>query len=146
MCDRTQALELVNTSRARHGVPDLKWDEGLSQNATGWAQHLVDGVGHLEHSTGEQRPGQGENLYWKWTSNGEKGTFADAMQGWLNEEQKYHGEAIGEGNFADWGHYTQCLWKDTTHVGMGVATDGKGATFIVGRFSPPGNMGGQRPY
>ena len=40
----------------------------------------------------------------------------------------------------------QCLWKDTTHVGMGKATTKSGATYIVARYTPPGNMMGQKPY
>lgn len=31
------------------------------------------------------------------------------MQAWLNEEKQYHGEAIGQGKFEDWGHYSKSL-------------------------------------
>ncbi|MGH0176932.1 UNVERIFIED_CONTAM: hypothetical protein FKN15_073962 [Acipenser sinensis] len=37
------------------------------------------------------------------------------------------------------GHFTQVVWKSSTEVGVGKATDGK-MTFVVGRYSPPGNI------
>lgn len=37
------------------------------------------------------------------------------------------------------GHFTQVVWKSSTEVGVGKATDGK-MTFVVGRYSPPGNL------
>lgn len=38
------------------------------------------------------------------------------------------------------------MWKSTTHVGMAAATDSKGGVYVVGRYSPPGNWTGQKPY
>lgn len=35
-------------------------------------------------------------------------TFEDAVKAWLAEEPKYMGQKIGEGNLADWGHYSKC--------------------------------------
>lgn len=52
---------------------------------------------------------EGENLYWGWASDHKQGTFVQAMQAWLNEESNYHGESIGQGNLADWGHYSKFL-------------------------------------
>lgn len=40
----------------------------------------------------------------------------------------------------------QCMWKSTTRVGMGLAKDAKGGVYVVGRYSPPGNVTGQKPY
>lgn len=34
-------------------------------------------------------------------------TFEDAVKAWLAEEPKYMGQKIGEGNLADWGHYSK---------------------------------------
>ena len=44
------------------------------------------------------------------------------------------------------GHFTQLVWDDTTHVGMGIATKQSGPywiTYIVAKYSPPGNYRGQ---
>lgn len=40
----------------------------------------------------------------------------------------------------------QCLWHSTTDVGIGKAKSSSGATYIVGRYTPPGNVVGQKPY
>ena len=67
--DQQAALELNNKVRSQHGCPPLKWDDQLAENATKWAEHLANNVGHMQHSTGPERPGQGENLFWSWNSN-----------------------------------------------------------------------------
>lgn len=96
------ARQAVSKSTSVHR-PDLIWDAHLAAAAEQWAQHLVAQGAGLQHSTGDQRPGQGENLYWQ--SAG--GTLANASQSWVNEDKDYHGEKIGEGNFEAYGHYTQ---------------------------------------
>uniref|UniRef100_A0A672YVF4 Im:7150988 n=1 Tax=Sphaeramia orbicularis TaxID=375764 RepID=A0A672YVF4_9TELE len=53
----------------------------------------------------------------------------------------------GENVFSSWssetlnptGHFTQVVWKETTEVGVGVATDGN-KLFVVGQYRPAGNM------
>ena len=42
------------------------------------------------------------------------------------------------------GHYTELIWRDTTHVGCAVAIRGDRAVLAC-RYSPPGNIDGQRP-
>lgn len=37
------------------------------------------------------------------------------------------------------GHFTQVVWKDSTQLGVGVATDGK-KVYVVGQYRPAGNM------
>jgi len=49
------------------------------------------------------------------------------------------------GNWADVGHYTQMIWKNTTAVGCAVATGG-GMDPLVCRYSPSGNFIGQPVY
>jgi len=97
--DQQQALDLHNQARAGKGVPGLWWDEGLARDAQDWANYLR-GVGGLEHSTGG-----GENLYWQpWTSGD---SLAQASQAWINEASNYWGQAIGEGDFMSYGHYSE---------------------------------------
>ncbi|KAL9069617.1 MAG: hypothetical protein Q9161_005416 [Pseudevernia consocians] len=99
-----QAREAASKQTAVHR-PDLIWDSHLAAAAEEWAQYLASRDAGLQHSTGAERPGQGENLYW--TSAG--GSLADGSQGWVNERKVYHGEKIGEGNFESYGHYTQTV-------------------------------------
>ena len=38
------------------------------------------------------------------------------------------------------GHFTQVVWADSTLLGGGIATTTDGKTFVVARYSKPGNM------
>ncbi|KAK9420530.1 putative Glycoside hydrolase family 128 protein [Seiridium unicorne] len=140
--DQQKALGAHNTKRKAKGLKALIWDTQLAKNATAYAQHLAQ-IGKLEHSSGDQRPNQGENLAWASASSTPLLMSANM---WLGEEKNYHGEPIGQGDFGSYGHYTQCMWKSTTKLGMGSAKDSKGGVYIVGRYSPPGNITGQKPY
>lgn len=84
----------------------------------------------------------------------------------MAEAPNYHNEIIPQGNFASYGHYStffstyclifeerstndnlaQCMWKTTTRIGMANATAANGGVYTVGRYSPPGNYVGNRPY
>ncbi|KAI0097262.1 glycoside hydrolase family 128 protein [Nemania sp. FL0031] len=140
--DQQKALNAHNDKRKAKGLKPLAWDNQLAQNATTYAKHLAQ-IGKLEHSSGDQRPNQGENLAWASASSDPLLMSANM---WLGEEKNYHGEPIGQGDFGSYGHYTQCMWKSTTKVGMGWAKDAKGGVYVVGRYSPPGNVVGQKPY
>lgn len=103
-----------------HGRPDLVWDDNLATQATAYAQHLVDQNQGLQHSSGDQRPNQGENLYWSKPN----GSREAASQRWVDEKQNYHGEKIGEGNFGSYGHFTQ-----VSRFAVGLHLDNEGGEF-----------------
>ncbi|KAF6804457.1 pathogenesis-related protein [Colletotrichum sojae] len=130
--DQQKALDAHNSARSDVGVPALTWDATLAKNAQDWADHLIS-VGSLTHS---QTSGEGENLYMQ---SGGSTPNANAADAWLGEKSLYNGEAISATNYMGFGHYTQAVWKSTTKVGMAIATDSKGATYVVARYSPPGN-------
>ncbi|CAK3999489.1 Hypothetical predicted protein [Lecanosticta acicola] len=132
------SLDLHNKARSAHGSQALAWDDQLARDAAHYAQKLAD-KDKMEHSNAA---GQGENLFMATND----ASFEDAVNAWLKEEASYGGEKIGEGNLGDWGHYTQCVWKDTTKVGIGKAKTKTGGTYIVARYTPPGNMMGDKPY
>ena len=94
------ALQAHNLYRSSKMVPALQWDERLAHDAQTYAQ-LLASTGQLEHSSQET---QGENLFMT-TARDPK--FEDAVSSWMNEEKKYNGEAIGEGNLQDWGHFSK---------------------------------------
>ncbi|KAK4502909.1 hypothetical protein PRZ48_006336 [Zasmidium cellare] len=125
------ALSTHNFARNTKSLPNVTWDNALAADATAYAQKLAD-EDNMHHSGVD---GQGENLYW--SSEGDA-TFDDAVNMWLKEGDKYHGEKIGEGNLADWGHYTQVMWSGSTHLGMGKAQSKAGGTYIVARYTPQG--------
>ena len=106
--DQQSGLNVQNNGRKQKGLQPLKWDDHLAQEAQKWATNLAKNIGHMQHSTGEQRPNQGENLFWAMSSPGPyKDPYAHAAQAWMNEAAKYHGEKIGEGTFGSYGHYSE---------------------------------------
>ncbi|KAL8855890.1 MAG: hypothetical protein Q9178_007455 [Gyalolechia marmorata] len=109
--DEKKALQIHNQARrdasksSGHGRPDLVWDNKLEKDAIAYAQHLCRANKGLQHSSGDQRPNQGENLYWSKPN----GSLEAASKGWMDEKKNYHGQKIGEGDFGSYGHYTQSL-------------------------------------
>lgn len=95
--DAERPLQLHNLARASRRCKKLEWDYSLAREAESYAETLAS-TGILEHSG---IGANGENLYF---SNGDA-TFEDAVDSWLNEEKKYRGETIGEGNLHDWQHF-----------------------------------------
>ncbi|KAK1659692.1 CAP domain-containing protein [Colletotrichum godetiae] len=136
--DQQAALDAHNAARSDVGVPALEWDATLASNAQEWATHLLS-VGSLTHSSVND---QGENLYMQ--SNTDS-PYINAANAWIAEKSSYNGETITADNYMGFGHYTQIVWKSTTKVGLAVATNSQG-TYVVARYSPPGNYLGEKPY
>ncbi|TKW52411.1 Pathogenesis-related protein 1B [Colletotrichum tanaceti] len=136
--DQKAALDAHNAARTEVGVPALEWDDSLAAGAQEWATHLLS-VGSLTHS---QTANQGENLYMQ--SNTDS-PCVNAANAWIAEKSDYNGETISSSNYMGFGHYTQIVWKGTTKVGLALATNSRG-TYVVARYSPPGNFIGQKPY
>lgn len=138
-------LAMHNAERARVGVPALRWDPALAAAAASYGPAL-DRLGRLQHSPRASRPGQRENLWM-----GTRGAFSpEQMVGsWLAEKREYrHGlfpNVSRTGNWMDVSHYTQMVWKGTTHVGCAVHR-GARWDFLICRYSPPGNKDGQTAY
>ncbi len=137
-------LEGHNRLRAQKGVPDLQWSEELAGYAQAWANRLGSNGCRLEH-----RPDEGEwkQIYGENISAGSPGSRSidDALKGWESEKSRYRGEPISNDNFADVGHYTQMVWRNTTRLGCGKATC-RTKTIIVCNYDPAGNMLGQKPW
>lgn len=139
-----EMLAAHNRYRAELDLPPLQWSDELAQNAQGWADELAERGGRrLEHSQGS---GEGENL---WMGTSGYFSYNDMVTGW-GDEKRYFRPGIfpnvsTTGNWADVGHYTQIIWRDTTHVGCALSTAG-GNDILVCRYSPPGNYSGRRVY
>lgn len=137
-------LSAHNRYRAELNLPPLQWSDALAQNAQDWANVLAARGGRrLEHSQGT---GEGENL---WMGTSGYFSYDDMVTGW-GDERRYFRPGIfpnvsTTGNWADVGHYTQIIWRDTTHVGCALSTAG-GNDILVCRYSPPGNYSGRRVY
>jgi uncharacterized protein YkwD len=134
-------LAAHNHERARVGAPALAWDPALAAAAESYGPTLI-GAGTLIHSPRASRPGQRENL-WMGTS----GYYSpEAMVGsWIAERALtvpgVFPAVSRSGRWEDVSHYTQLVWRSTTHVECAVAR-GRGQDYLVCRYSPPGNRDG----
>jgi hypothetical protein len=139
----TAILEHQNTYRSALQLPPLEWSPALAFDALGWAQHLadIDKGQHDQDIVGKE----GENLWWGTTN---AFAFGDMVDAWGAEKKFFR-----EGVFPDCkvnraavvGHYTQIVWRNTQAVGCALVGNGRN-DYLVCRYSPAGNVIGQKPY
>ncbi|MFC5345069.1 CAP domain-containing protein [Brevundimonas staleyi] len=132
-----------NRERAASNVGPLIWSDNLEAEARDWVEELI-ATDRFAH---DPRPhGHGENLWMGW--GGRVFTPEDMVGGWIAERHLYRpGVFPNVSRTGDWvavGHYTQLIWRGTTHVGCAIATRGD-RSILACRYSPPGNVDGQRP-
>lgn len=128
-----------NEARRRAGVPALKWSANLARYALNYANSQKRRCVPLTHSTGPY----GENLFWGY---GKAWTPREAVTMWV-QEQKFYSYSTNKcqpGQMC--GHYTQVVWKTTTHVGCATVECSNKAVYIICSYNPPGNWNGRRPY
>jgi pathogenesis-related protein 1 len=139
--DRIRALH--NQYRVEVGTPALQWNASLQASAQKWADHMLT-TGARDHDPSIKGK-IGENLYWSnseaWGRPAATLDPAAAARSWYTEKG-----SLGK-------HYTQMVWRNTTKVGCGVATksEKQGNTerkqqVVVCRYSPMGNVAGQKPF
>ncbi|MBW4511467.1 MAG: CAP family protein [Scytonematopsis contorta HA4267-MV1] len=131
-----EILNAHNNYRAEVGVPPLQWSENLVASAQQWAEHLAQ-TGTFEHSQA------GENLA---QCPNNSLSVTQLVDLWGAEKQYFINgifpDVSSTGNWADVGHYTQAVWRDTTEVGCGFAS-GNGNDVLVCHYNPVGNFNGQ---
>jgi uncharacterized protein YkwD len=133
-------LKQNNTYRNALELPALTWSPALAQDALAWARHLakIDNGQHDRAIIGKE----GENLWW-----GTAGAFSytDMVGAWGSEKAAFHYGVFPDCGKGMIGHYTQMVWKNTQAVGCALASNGK-TDYLVCRYSPAGNVIGQKPY
>ncbi|CAH1271537.1 GLIPR2 [Branchiostoma lanceolatum] len=135
-----ECLKTHNDFRSRHGAPPMVLNREACAHAQNWAEHLVK-TGKFEHS--QDRSGDmGENIANQWSSDANAEHSAGSfVQQWYDEVSKYD---FGGNNFQPGaGHFSQVVWKASTELGVGMASDGKGAVTVVANYMPAGNVQGQ---
>jgi len=135
-------LQEHNVFRSELQLPDLTWSADLAADAQAWVNHLA-AIDKGDHDR-SVRGLEGENIWW-----GTSGafTYTEMVDFWGNEKAAFvYGvfPDCNKGN-AVVGHYTQVVWKNTTKVGCAVATNGV-KDYLVCRYSPAGNIIGQKPF
>ncbi|KAM7392099.1 hypothetical protein PAMP_022734 [Pampus punctatissimus] len=129
---KQEFLETHNAYRAEHGAPPMSYNKELNAEAQKWADHLLE-KGSLGHSDTKD----GENVYNMWSSAPLKLTGKEAVDSWYSEIKDYNWSMPGFSGST--GHFTQVVWKESTELGVGMATDGN-KVFVVGQYRPAGNM------
>lgn len=137
-------LAAHNAERARTGVPPLRWADNLEAEARVWARELI-ASNTFAHDPVQH--GHGENLWTGW--GGRVWTPEEMIGEWIAKKANYrHGvfpDVSRTGDWNDVSHYTQVIWRDTTHVGCAVESRGD-RTVLACRYAPPGNIDGRRAY
>jgi len=133
-------------------VPALAWSDALATDAQKWADHLAS---LLTWPANPHSGVGGESIAWATAGSKTPAQFVDQ---WAAEKAKFippctftakvQGDPCSTtGNWRDIGHYTQIVWRSTTHVGCGLATSAAtGRDIFVARYAPPGNVRNQLVY
>uniref|UniRef100_A0A3B3Z6V5 SCP domain-containing protein n=1 Tax=Periophthalmus magnuspinnatus TaxID=409849 RepID=A0A3B3Z6V5_9GOBI len=124
-------LDTHNAYRAEHDTPALSYSSELCAIAQKWADHLLQNNTFAHSQTSD-----GENIYCS-TSSAPVTPKNEAVDSWYSEIKDYNFKKPGYNN--NTGHFTQVVWKDSTELGVGVASSGK-KVFVVGQYRPAGNM------
>jgi len=128
------ALDEHNLLRAKHGSGPLILDRQISAKAEYWAKQL------LASAKGHSYNGNGENIAGCGACNDDSGKAA--TKGWYSEIKNMDFENMNTGGAL---HFTQVVWKASTHIGIGCASNEKGCV-VVARYFPPGNFDGVKSY
>ncbi|XP_055896967.1 Golgi-associated plant pathogenesis-related protein 1-like isoform X2 [Biomphalaria glabrata] len=135
---RQEALEAHNKYRQMHGSPPLELSSELNRMAQQWAEHLAVTTS-FEHSPKEKREGTGENL----AAHTDIITGDQVTDMWYNEIEDY--DFSQPGFKLGTGHFTQLIWRNTTHMGLGMSsqTARDGMYRFVANYRPSGNWKGE---
>ncbi|MDP1025746.1 CAP domain-containing protein [Sphingomonas sp. KR1UV-12] len=134
------------TARALVGVPPLLWSEELAASAREHAEALAQS-GRFDHlGRTAARTGVGENL---WAGSHDAYTYTEMVDAWLSEARDYINAPTPRfsrtGAWKDVGHYSQMIWRHTTHVGCAMVA-GSRDDVLVCRYAPAGNVMGQAAF
>jgi len=125
--------------RKLHGLPPLTWDDGCQKLAEKLAMKLkktnVMAHGELIHPSGKK---MGQNLAMIGGTPfrdlpGDRATYM-----WYNECVD-PGYTFGKKKDAGTGHFTQVVWRGSTHVGAARIKAGD-KSFVVANYLPAGNF------
>lgn len=137
--DQEALLERHNHYRSELGVAPLQWSDELAEYAQNWANKLAKSC-DMYHSKGKF----GENIYW--TSG--TATPAEVVDFWATEEQYFNhrNPVYKSGKGRKYGHYSQMIWRNTTHMGGAMQKCKHGGEIWVCNYNPHGNVIGEKAY
>ncbi|KAI7741610.1 hypothetical protein M8C21_025649 [Ambrosia artemisiifolia] len=130
-----------NVVRKEVGLAPVKWNTSIAKFAESYA-HKRKSDCALVHSRNKM---YGENIALGYGPNGEFSGL-DAVKLWVDEKAYYNYESNSCRPSKMCGHYTQIVWKKSTHIGCGRAKCQNNAYFVTCNYYPPGNYIGEKPY
>jgi len=137
-----EILYAHNAYRSAVGVAPLLWSDDLAAAARSWARSLSSNL-DFQHDPNARN--QGENL---WMGTDGAFSLTQMVDTWGQEDQDFRNgtfpDVSATGNWFDVGHYSQMVWRNTKRVGCAGVTGSDGNYRLVCRYSPPGNVIGQR--
>ena len=141
---KSTLLSRQNAARSRVGVPPLVWNDALAADALAYARQMA-ATGRFAHADQPQGPGrEGENL---WTGTRGAYRYSEMVDAWVAERRYFRNGVTPDfsttGNYEDVAHYTQIIWRGSTAVGCALASSASD-DYLVCRYSPPGNVVGQK--
>jgi len=137
--DEKALLDRHNYYRNQVGVSPLEWSDDLADFAQQWANKL-SGRCQLYHSGGPY----GENIFWTSAS----ATPAGVVDNWAEEKRYFNHKnpVYRSRNGSKYGHYTQIIWSETTHVGGAMQRCRHGGEIWVCSYDPHGNVVGEKAF
>ena len=141
------AIHHHNIHRHNHSAPPIAWDHGLALTAAKIAASCF-----YKHNTDMDGGGYGQNIAAGIEPKGIAHIISDGFyNSEVNDFRGQYGKPHPTG-FESWGHFSQLIWKKTTHVGChtqycphglkGTAGHAK-PYFTVCNYQSPGNVFGK---
>lgn len=132
-----EVLAAHNEYRRKHSVPELKLNDDMCKLAQDWATHCAD-THILAH-----RPNcpYGENVFCLYNSDfSQIPTAKEPVKQWYDEIREYDfdSDKVNPKTL----HFTQVVWRNSTELGVGIAKNDKGETYVVANYNPRGNYVG----
>ena len=129
-----------NKWRSNIYLHGLRWNKTLAADASAWSQVMAK-ANRMYHSGTP-----GENLYSIVSSvvlptPDYAKMCISAVDRWGSEKTMYTPGSPIDNNYHLYGHYTQMVWRETTHVGCGGYNE-----FFTCRYYPSGNTLGVNPF
>ncbi|MBN3276921.1 GAPR1 protein, partial [Polyodon spathula] len=126
-------LKKLNDKRQQHGAGPLRLSPTLSKEAQDWAEHLI------QKRVIQNHPGDhGQSMWYQTGTSTENPSGSEVAESWYSECSKYDFSSPGFQTGA--GNFSQMVWKCSTQVGIGLATDRRGMFIAVAFYDPPGNI------
>jgi pathogenesis-related protein 1 len=149
--DPAEIVAAHNKWRAEVAAPAIAWSPEVAASAARWAQELQGRACAVDHSSQDQRPGMGENLYWGSALMGSGGdsvadTSSTAVVDSWGSEKEFYDVSSNSCRNGVCGHYTQVVWARTREVGCAAVACADKSQIWVCQYRPGGNVMGERPF